>query len=236
MQSITQVPLTLDTVVNLLGSASGIGWILNYILMTYYSFRDKTYSMSMLPLCCNIAWEFVYGVLYPSSTFVVRPVILSWLVLNCLVVYAAIKYSPNEWSHAPLVQRHLPLLFIVGIAACTGFHIALIRKFDPATAFLWSARSCQVLLSIGGLFQLLSRSSTKGGSYFLWLSRFLGSTCGVVKMTLMWKYGESRFHWLDDPLTAYCVATWILSDVLYGVVFYSLRCKELSGAGKAKAI
>jgi paspaline synthase len=179
MQFVKQHPLTHDRLVDILGFASGIGWILNYILMAYTSFRDETYSMSILPLCCNIAWEFVYGVLYPSSRFVRRPVILSWLVLNCLVMFAAVKYSPNDWAHAPLVQRHLPLLFGMGIIACTGFHLALIQKFDLATAFLWSARTCQVLLSIGGLFQLLCRGDTRGASWILWYVSMIIQTCTI---------------------------------------------------------
>ncbi|KAL4940632.1 hypothetical protein BDV06DRAFT_213345 [Aspergillus oleicola] len=234
MDSPPQLQFTISPVVNLLGSVSGIGWILNYILMTYYSFRDKTYSMSLLPLCCNIAWELTYGVIYPSSTFVLRPVILSWLMLNCLVMYAAVKFSPNHWSHAPLVQRILPLLFGIGITACTGFHLTLLRQFDPATAFLWSARTCQVLLSVGAVFQLLCRGNTRGGSYVLWLSRFIGSTCGVAKMTLMWKYGQAQFAWFDDPLTLYLVGTWILADILYGFIFYSIRRSERAAASKAE--
>ncbi|KAJ5566829.1 hypothetical protein N7535_006135 [Penicillium sp. DV-2018c] len=85
----------------ILGLGMGIGWLANYIAMIHKSFQDRTYGMALMPLCCNIACEFVYGVLYPPDIPIWPYIFAAWLSLNFMVVYAAMKFAPNEWAHAP---------------------------------------------------------------------------------------------------------------------------------------
>lgn len=153
-----------DTLVALMG----LGWSINYVGMVHRSFRDRTYGMAIIPLCCNIAWEIVYTFIHPSKNNVERTVFLLGLSINIGVMYAAYRFSPQEWSHAPLVQQHLPSIFTIGILACLAGHVALAAEIGPSLAYSWGAVICQVLLSVGGLGQLLVRGSTRGGSYTLW--------------------------------------------------------------------
>ena len=146
----------------------GLGWTVNYVGMVRYSFRDRTYGMAIIPLCCNIAWELVYTFVHPSKSIVERAVFLVGLTINTGVMYAAIKYAPTEWSHAPLVRRFIRPIFAVGILACLAGHLALAAEIGASLAYSWGAVICQLLLSVGGLGQLLARGSTRGGSYGIW--------------------------------------------------------------------
>lgn len=146
----------------------GAGWTINYIGMVYQSFHDKTYGMAIMPLCCNIAWEIVYSLIYPSKSLIERGVFLIGLTINFAIIYAAVKFAPNEWTHSPLVLRNLPLIFLVGIVGCLTGHLALAAEIGPSLAYSWGAAVCQIMLSFGGLFQLLCRGSTRGASYTLW--------------------------------------------------------------------
>ncbi|KAI9728829.1 MAG: hypothetical protein M1834_007216 [Cirrosporium novae-zelandiae] len=145
-----------------------VGWLVNYIGMVYVSVRDRTYGMAIMPLCCNIAWEAVYGLIHPSKDPIEQGVFLSGLVINFAVIYTAIKFSSTEWAHAPLVERNLPLIFAVGIIVSLTGHLALAAEIGPSLAYSWGAVICQLMLSIGGLCQLIMRGSTRGGSYTLW--------------------------------------------------------------------
>ena len=146
----------------------GIGWCINYVGMVQHSFRDRTYGMAIIPLCNNIGWEVVYTFVHPSRSIVERAVFLTGVSLNIAVMYAAIKFSPAEWSHAPLVEKNLPLIFFVGSFACFTGHLALAAEIGPPLAYSWGAVICQIILSVGGLGQLLARGSTRGASYTLW--------------------------------------------------------------------
>lgn len=169
--NVAQAPpeyLAVKPIADLFVLGMGIGWVINYVGMVYKSFKDQTYGMAIMPLCCNIAWEVVYGVIYPSKSLVEQSVFLAGLTLNFGVMYAAIKFAPNEWTHAPVVMHHLPLIFCLGMLGFLTGHLALAAEIGHSLAYSWGAVVCQLLLSIGGLCQLLCRGSTRGASYTLW--------------------------------------------------------------------
>ncbi|RAL12585.1 uncharacterized protein BO97DRAFT_451130 [Aspergillus homomorphus CBS 101889] len=215
--------LAVKPIADLFVLGMGLGWTINYIGMVYVSFRDKTYSMAIMPLCCNIAWEIVYGLVYPSKSLIEQGVFLIGLAINLGIIYAAIKHSPNEWHHAPLVQRHLPLIFIVTIVGFLTGHLALASEIGHSLAYSWGAVICQLLLSVGGLCQLLSRGSVRGASYTLWLSRFLGSSCTVVFASLRWRYWPQSFAWLNSPLVLWSLATFLIVDASYGICYWYVQ-------------
>lgn len=146
----------------------GVGWITNYVGMIYNSFKYKTYGMSLMPLCCNFAWEMVYFFIYPFGSDVEKYIHTTGLAINCLVMTTAVLYAPNEWEHAPLVRRNLPLIFVTCVLGFMSAHLALAMQVGPHLGQAWSAFACQVLLTVGGLSQLISRGSSRGASYFLW--------------------------------------------------------------------
>ncbi|KAB8071307.1 hypothetical protein BDV29DRAFT_193379 [Aspergillus leporis] len=212
----------------------GLGWVINYVGMVYVSFKERTYGMAIMPLCCNIAWEFVYSLVYPSKSLMERGVFAAGLLINLGVMYAAISFSPLEWSHAPLVERNLPWIFAIGTIGFLTGHLALAAEIGHSLAYSWGAVVCQLLLSIGGLCQLLCRSSTRGASYTLWLSRFLGSCCTVGFASLRWMYWPISFAWLNSPLVLWSLAVFVMVDGSYGVCYWYVKRYE-KGVGIIRA-
>nr|E3UBL6.1 RecName: Full=Terpene cyclase paxB; AltName: Full=Paxilline synthesis protein B [Penicillium paxilli]ADO29934.1 PaxB [Penicillium paxilli] len=215
----------------------GVGWIINYIGMVYISFKHETYGMSIMPLCCNIAWELVYCLVFPSKSPVERGVFWMGLLINFGVMYAAITFSSREWGHAPLVERNISLIFFVATMGFLSGHVALALEIGPALAYSWGAVICQLLLSVGGLSQLLCRGSTRGASYTLWASRFLGSTCTVGFAGLRWMYWSEAFGWLNSPLVLWSLVVFLSIDGFYGICFWYVDRNEkslgISGPKKA---
>lgn len=133
---------------NLLGMGMCIFWVANYIGMIYKSFKDQTYSMALMPLCCNIACEFVYGVIHPVNVSIHSYVFASWFILDCMVAFTTLKFAPNEWKNAPLVHNNLKWILAVGVAGWMTAHLALVAQFGTVDAAAWSAWFCQLFLSL----------------------------------------------------------------------------------------
>lgn len=201
----------------------GLGWTVNYIGMISKSLRQKTYAMSLMALCCNFAWEATYALVYPFGTRLEKWVHYSGLLLNCGVMYTAVRHAPGEWAHAPLVQRNLRLIFVLCVAGCMSAHLALAVQLGPRLAQAWSAYGCQLLLSVGGLCQLISRGHSRGASYHLWLSRFLGSLVLVPQDVLRYRYWRKDHEWMASPLYIWFVCTFLVLDGSYGLCLWLVR-------------
>ena len=154
--------------VNIFIIGMGVGWVVHYLHMAYTSFKDQTYCMSIAGLCANLAWELVYCILYPAKGFVERAAFLLGLSLDFGVFYAAMKNAPNEWHHSTIVRDNIVLVFTAMTLFFLSAQLILIAQFGPAHAYTWGAVVCQLLISIGDVFQLLSRGNTRGTSWTLW--------------------------------------------------------------------
>ncbi|KAH8897626.1 hypothetical protein GQ53DRAFT_637206 [Thozetella sp. PMI_491] len=214
--------------VNIFITGMGIGWIINYGLMIWHSRESKTYSMAIIPLCNNIGWEMVYTLVYPSPNRVELAVFAGGVTLNVFIMITAAQSAKTEWSHSPLVSNNTALIFIVGTLVCFTGHVALAKEIGPGLGYSWGAAICQLVLSIGGLCQLLQRNSRRGGSWALWASRFIGSCCTVGFAYLRWKYWPELYSWLGNPLVLWCLGTFFLAEVTYGICYYRLSPSRMN--------
>ncbi|KAJ8179082.1 hypothetical protein LV157_007418 [Aspergillus fumigatus] len=206
--------------------AQGLGWSINYLAMIYQSYKDRTYGMAILPLCCNFAWEFVYSVIYPSHNSAERAVLTTWMILNLFVMYTAIKFAPNEWQHAPLVRQCLPWIFPVAIAAFTAGHLALAATVGVSKAANWGAFLCFELLTSGAVCQLMSRGSSRGASYTIWLSRFLGSYIGGIFLHVRETHWPQEFGWISHPFVTWHGLMCFSLDIAYVTFLWRIRRQE----------
>ncbi|KAI1082130.1 hypothetical protein F5B20DRAFT_587788 [Whalleya microplaca] len=207
----------------------GVGWMINYVGMIWHSRKGDTYSMALIPLCNNIGWELVYTLVYPSSNNVELLVFAIGATLNIFIMAAAARAARSEWSHSPLVRDHALFILLGLTLMCFAGHVALAMEIGPDFAYSWGAVICQLTLSIGGVCQLLQRNSTRGTSWTLWSSRFLGSCCTVGFAFLRWKYWPTVYGWLSSPLILWSLAAFLLADLTYGV------CLNLVSRAESKA-
>ncbi|PYH45065.1 meroterpenoid cyclase pyr4 [Aspergillus saccharolyticus JOP 1030-1] len=204
----------------------GIGWLAYYLNATYTSFTDQTYCMTVAGLTINFAWETVYCLVYPAKGMIERTICFLGLLLDIAVIYGAIRNGRNEWRHSPLVMNNLVLSFTVMTLFWVSGHLALAAQLGPGQAYSWGAVVCQMFISVGDVFLLLTRGSTRGASYTKWLSRFLGSISTLGFASIRYVYWPRAFAWLNCPLMLWAVAVFFLSELLYGFCFFLIRRQE----------
>ncbi|RAK97741.1 meroterpenoid cyclase pyr4 [Aspergillus ibericus CBS 121593] len=216
----------LKWLVNIFVIGMAVSWGAHYVEMAYTSARDKTYCMTIVGQCINFAWEFVYCVLYPAKGFAERMAFLLGLILDLGVIYVAAKNAPNEWAHSPLVRDNMLLVFTAMTLVLLSGQMALVAQFGPAAAYSWGAIACQMCISVGNVFQLLSRGNTRGASWTLWISRFFGSTTAMGFALVRYFYWPEAFSWLNCPIIWWSVATFFLSELLYGFLYFLVKRRE----------
>nr|AFO69305.1 IdtB [Aciculosporium take] len=209
----------------------GIGWLVNYCLMVRHSGKGEPNCMALIPLCWNVSWEIMYTIIYPSGNKVELTVLSMGLAANVFVMAAAVRSTRIEWRHSPLVADNAGIIYLVVTLVCLAGHVALAMEIGHGRAYSWSAVVCQLTLSVGGLYLLLDRNNTAGGSWMLWLSRFLGSMCTVGFAAVRQMYWPEAYGWLACPLAYWSFLVFILTDSTYGVCYFLVSRAEAK-AGK----
>lgn len=148
-----------------------IGFIVSYVAMISKSFKDRTYGLAWMPLCCNFAWELVYIFMYPFESPARRLVFALGFGPNCILMYTAFKFAANEWGHAPVIQRNIPLILFVTTFGWITAHLAIAVQFGAARAQAYVAYFCTLFWSSGQICQLLSRGTSRGTSYTIWYEK-----------------------------------------------------------------
>ncbi|PWY91936.1 hypothetical protein BO94DRAFT_617641 [Aspergillus sclerotioniger CBS 115572] len=212
--------------VNIFIIGMDVGWLVHYLYMAYTSFKDQTYCMTIAGLCANFAWELVYCILYPAKGLVERAVILSGLFLDFGVFYTAMRNAPNEWHHSAIVRDNMVLVFTAMTLFFLSMHLTLVAQFGSAQAYTWGAAVCQLIISIGDVFQLLSRGNTRGTSWTLWISRFFGSASAVGFALIRYYRWPAAFSWLNCPLILWTATMFLLFEILYGALFFLVKRRE----------
>ncbi|KAI5778562.1 integral membrane protein [Geopyxis carbonaria] len=203
-----------------------LGWNLCYIALAIQSLRDRSYGMSLIALCNNMAWELVYSVIYPPAGKLEQGMILLWVLLDVVMMYSALRFSALEWRHAPAVQQLLPVIFAAGVPFCVWGHWALAVQLGPEYGIFWGAVSCQIVLSVGALAQLLTRGSTRGASWAIWWGRFMGTNFSTVVFAYRYLYWHDVFAFVAAPMMRWCLGVQLTVDLAYGYYFWKIRAQE----------
>ncbi|KAB8078883.1 hypothetical protein BDV29DRAFT_187564 [Aspergillus leporis] len=184
-------------------------WPIVYFGLVYRSIKDKSYGMSLIPQCLDIAWEITYGAIFSPSDFLVKLFFKFAFLSNGAVLYTTIKHGSREWDNAPLVKHNLALFYLVGIMTSILGHVYIAEEIGPTMGCFLSAIACQAILSVGCLGQLLTRGSTRGFSFAL---------CEIL----------ARGFWLaGKTIVLWCAAIYLGFDLFYGVCFWYIRQGEL---------
>lgn len=161
-------------------------WTLAYILYARESFRSHSYGMPLFALANNFGWEVVYALVVAESPLE-RSVFTLWLLLDGLMVYGMMRCAHHEWRHAPLVARHIAVVFaVMAVVAIAGqwsfahwwianeigkrpgkFYRGVVGP-DTTELGFWSALVAQAYLSATSLAQIVTRQHTGGVSWSIW--------------------------------------------------------------------
>lgn len=152
---------------------SNVFWVTNYVTMVTTSLREQTYCMPLLALCSNLGWEFTYAFIFEfddgGSSDYARYLHYIGVTVNCYVAYLTVKNGKaREWAHAPLIQKNLGKIVVVGILVFTVAEVLFAMQIGLAHSQQWAGCACQLFLSLSMLCQLLTRGSSRGTSYLLW--------------------------------------------------------------------
>ena len=234
---------------------NGLSYTVCYILIARQSIRDKTYTMPLLSLALNFAWEIVCAV-YVTEEAEKKAVIALWMLIDLALVYTTVKHGETEWKHAPAIGRNLGKIFSVLLAwSCIGFYALSVWWLDPenpvnpkvgktyrgyngidADEFLfWTALVVQNVLSVSSLAQIIIRGSSRGTSYSIWATRFIGSVAGMnLSFGYCWWVWPEIHGYFVNPFAVWMLVTWLVADLGYLVVLRNVRGAEKVKMNKHK--
>ncbi|KAF2023382.1 phospholipase D/nuclease [Setomelanomma holmii] len=227
----------------LLGTG-GIGYTICYVLMTRQSVRDRTYAMPLFSLAFNFAWEIVFALFVAVEAREVA-VFTIWMLIDVGLVYGLVTNGANEWKHAPKVGRNIGKIF-TGMLAwwCMVLYAVSIwwlnsqnpvnpkqgkaykgvEGIDADELGYWTALVAQVVLSGMSLAQIMVRDSSRGSSYAIWTTRFVGSLSGLnMNYGYCWWVWPEAHQYVANPVAVLLMITWVIADLAYLVLLYQLK-------------
>jgi hypothetical protein len=222
----------------------GVGYTICYVLMARRSLRDRTYAMPLLPLAFNFAWEIVFA-LYVAEETREKAIFAIWMLIDVAIVYATVTYGANEWRHAPVVGRNIGKIFAgmlawwcVALYAVSNWWVDAKSPVNPKAGKayrgvvgidtdelgFWTALVAQVVLSVASLAQLVVRGSSRGSSYSIWMTRFVGSLSGLTLNYgyCFWVWPEAHGYF-TNTFAVLMMVTWIVADLAYVVVLSNVQ-------------
>ncbi|EMR85854.1 putative integral membrane protein [Botrytis cinerea BcDW1] len=205
---------------------SGVLWMVAYVLYIRRSSKDQSYGMPILSLCANIAWELIYGIIHPPgmAEFIT---FLPYFLVDLLLVNATIKFGPREWRHAPIVQKNLGMIVLVGSLMMLGAQWTFAELFTDFTqASFWSGYTCQVIVSWSAIAQLVSRESTRGHSIAIWWCRFLGTLCATAVFHWRAYNYPANYGYVYTPLARFLFIAPETAELAYPFIFWYIAKLE----------
>jgi hypothetical protein len=224
----------------------GVGYTMAYILMTRQSLRDRTYAMPLFQLAINLGWEIIFG-LYVAESLLEKTAFLTWLVLDMGLVYTTVIYGKNEWTHAPVVGRHIgKILGLFTLWWCWAYWAFSkwwikeninpklgkiymgVEGIDTTELGFWASMLAQNGLSCSLLAQLIVRGHSGGTSYTIWACRFIGSLFGLNgAYAYFWYVWPEAHGYFMNPIAVCTWMTWMVVDVVYLYILKETRRTEV---------
>lgn len=219
----------------LLGTAmaSGVFWLLAYLFIIRRGFVDKTYGMPIIAFCGNIAWEIIFGLgLEPVCPLTwsscPAPIIQArnfvWLFFDLLILYTILKYG-RKYFTGVLYKYFVPIIFggilVAGLIIYFIVNEYYIRnawgvsvgpttpEFLPLTEQGGSdvtGFGLNLIMSILFVFMLKSRSNLDGQSFWIAVTKWLGTLAA---------FGFMFADGVQTPLVIVLYTTTFFFDLFY---------------------
>jgi len=226
----------------LLGTAmaSGLFWLIAYLLIIKRGFNDRTYGMPIVAFVGNIAWEIIYGLrLEPvcpltwasCPDLVIQGRNFVWLIFDLLILYTILKFGRQYFSGT--LRRFFPIIVLGGIVVAgltiyffvNEYYIrnawgvtvnGQIPEFLPLTEQGGSdvtGFGLNLIMSVLFVFMLEARGNLDGQSFLIATSKWLGTLAA---------YGFMFADGIQTPLVNALYATIFVFDIYYMARVYRL--------------
>ncbi|MEZ5386286.1 MAG: hypothetical protein R3F13_12300 [Prosthecobacter sp.] len=201
-----------NTIVMLSGSTCGLLWTLSYILIIRRAALDKAHAMPLAPLCVNVSYEFIFAFIHPSAP-PLNVINMIWFGVDLIIFWQYLRYARAELPQLLPPSWFLPL---TGLCLAAAFIGVLTFTRDVAD---WEGNYTgwgdQMLISITMVMLLLRRSSVRGQSIYIVLSRMLGSISLIP------------LQYIQDPRSrflAFVYVAFVVCDSIY-IALYIRQCR-----------
>ena len=150
-------------------------WTVAYILMIRRGIKDRSYSMPMVAICLDVAWE-AYFTFFSDAPTRNRIGYGFYFFFDLGVLWTCLKFGPLDFR-SPSIRKYFRATAVATFVA--GFF--LVRQFALSFADLSggiSATFTTLLLSVLLVGMILRRDSVQGQSLYIVLLILVGDICG----------------------------------------------------------
>ena len=138
-----------------------------YILMIKTNHRSQFYGTPLVSLCCNLSWELLVSLLFPSRYNCYAAANGMWLVFNAVILYQTFLYGPREWARSGGggAAVHFRSLAACTLAACAALMYLLMKQIgDDSNEGAYTSWALALLEPALALSMLHHRRSSRGQS------------------------------------------------------------------------
>jgi len=171
---------------------SGLFWVVVYCLAIWRAYQDKTYTIPVIAVACNFAWELTFTLRYPQHD--IQWIInLIWLSLDFIIVCQSVLYLPSirVWRSVRLSWAWvMPALIVCAFAL--GIRVTeMFQDWDGAlSAFL-----VNLLMSAAFVYRSIIHRSIRGQSLYIGIFKLLGSLAASIEY-MQFVTPASIFPWV----------------------------------------
>jgi len=198
---------TQESLFFILQLATGLFWILTYILIIKRGFQDKTFGMPMAAICANISWEFIFSFVYCHEG--IQAIInIIWFSLDIIIMLQYLIWGWKDFKKYMPVKYFLPAFFL-GLGVSFFIIIGMTLEFQDFQG-KYSAFSQNLMMSILFISLLVKRGNLSGQSIYIAIFKMLGSLFAAVGFYIYFR---------ANLITILSIAT-LIFDWIYIILVY----------------
>lgn len=193
-------------------SACGLLWTTSYLLILRRARLDQAHGMPLAPLCVNISYEFIFGILHPDKP-PLNIVNIIWFIIDLMIGAQYLRYGRKEFSSAFPPRSFVPFTLACLALAAAGVLTLTYELQDWQGNYTgWGD---QMLISLTFVALLGRRGSVRGQSMYIALSRCLGTLVLIPAQYVLTP---------NSQFLAYVYVSYLLIDITY-MLLLARQCR-----------
>lgn len=197
------------SLIDSLGLASGVFWIITYACVIRQGLLDRTYAMPFLALAMNITWEFLFTFAYPSVGGILQESINAiWFAADIAILAVFLKFWRSDYPRN-LPEAYFWPKFFFTFAMVTPVMVAVVSVFGREDGSVYTAYVDNLIMSVLFLTMLIRRGDRRGQSMWIAWGKLLGTLSAAISQYL---YSPGNVLWLVIYIEI------VLLDALYVIL------------------